>query len=255
LSGRKNSEAYFQKLLVSFRILENSFDRSPLTGLNRNNKPMEVIMGKLGDMGGAPSGVLGMSVNEYSVEDMSDARSYLARLNSFYGQISLAGIKCSALLTRGSRDLSMADLFIYAHDGFFNKAIKKLGGAICKSQREDKLKELLDLKTQVEVLFLEHCGLLAKANALLEKCGLPGINQIDFMKEIPDFSVRNPNPNDDGDDEWLEDMDSMNIKTQNFIDKVLAATETVIERLESICVADAPTAPTSTTQEEAACSA
>lgn len=210
-------------------------------------------MGKLGDMGGAPSGVLGMSVNEYSVEDMSDARSYLARLNSFYGQISLAGIKCSALLTRGSRDLSMADLFIYAHDGFFNKAIKKLGGAICKSQREDKLKELLDLKTQVEVLFLEHCGLLAKANALLEKCGLQGFDQIGFMKEIPDFSERNLNPNDDDwYDEWKMDMYSMGDKIQDFSDKILAATDTMIERLDSIDIADAPT---STTQEEAACSA
>jgi hypothetical protein len=179
-----------------------------------------------------------MNLNEYSGEDRSDAFKFSLWLTQFAWKILTLEINRGLFLVNLQHDCNV-------------RALE--GGVVYRSQCEGQHKELLDKKTQIEAMFLEHCGLLAKANALLEKCGLQGFDQIGFMKEIPDFSERNLNPNDDDwYDEWKMDMYSMGDKIQDFSDKILAATDTMIERLDSIDIADAPT---STTQEEAACSA
>ena len=171
-----------------------------------------------------------MNTVEYPADAVRELQNIL---NKFYGQMSAISMKSSGVLASGSVDLGMMDFDSYSVDGIVTRIAKKLGRPLIEKMRRDKLKELIDLNTQAEVLFLEHCDLFSKANALLVTCGMQAVKPLDIAQDMPNISI------DAVDDsvfnyDWIAELENVHSKIDQFITKSLNVTDKLLNQLDRI---------------------
>jgi len=104
---------------------------------------------------------------EYSDEAIIGARELEARLNSYFGKMGVLGTKCSSLATKSVLNTGLMDIDHCPYDGVITQMFKAPVRAFVNSCRKDALSEMLDVKKQAEVLFVDHCGVFSEAKKLL----------------------------------------------------------------------------------------
>ena len=177
-----------------------------------------------------------MNTVEYPAEAVNSARELQGILNHFYGEMSAIGLKCCDALT-DRVDLAMIDFDSYSFDGIITRIAKKLGRPFIEKMRRNMLKDLLDLNTQAEALFLEHRGRFSEANNLLVKCGMQAVKPLDVARDMPNISI------DAVDDsvfnyDWITDLQNVQDNIQEFITKSQNATDKLLNQLDRICKAN-----------------
>lgn len=172
-----------------------------------------------------------MKKAKYSDEAIRSARDLEAQLNSYFGKMGVIGTKCSKLTMDSMLNTGLVDADDYPHDNWFERLVKTPVRAFVNSCRRDSMNDMLDLKRQAEMLFLDHCGLFSEAKTLLKNYGVQAADFRDVLDGAPDFvSLNQLDPSED----YFDELDSLSSKITAFIDRAQAVTESLLTQLEPI---------------------
>lgn len=197
-------------------------------------------------MGGLLAGAAGLATaalvtskkSDDPLDSLDDAKPSETRANDATGlkrQLDRYFFKASTIIEKcTSLDMESGDLMATSiempDDSILQKMGDKIGDKLNVKLRQWKLQELVNLKKEAAALYLQYRDVFDKANALLEKHGLPQVSLKGLNFGGKDFSLNNSIDNE----EWTFDFGDLADRVTNFLEKSQKASEDLVDGLEKI---------------------